>query len=395
MFAVSFFKKDRGKVMKIPFNKPYLTGKEKKYIEDSLQKKDLSGDGYYTKKVSSFLENQFSLDKVLMTTSCTHALELAADLIGLKEGDEVILPSFTFPSTANAVISRGARPVFAEIKENTFNIDPSDIEKKITDKTRAVIPVHYGGIGCDMDQIISLAEEYKLYIIEDAAQGVNAGYKDKYLGGIGDFGCYSFHSSKNYISGEGGALLLNNCSNYIKERAEIIREKGTNRSSFLRGEVDKYTWIDKGSSYLPSDLLMALLYAQLEELDKIKIMRKKIFRRYYNSLKSFINRPFLDDISYIPADRNSNYHIFYLKFSDNKIRNFVLTSLKNRGIFAAFHYIPLHSSPMGRKLGYEVSDLELTEEVGATILRLPLYPGLSDEKISYIIENIVDLFKEL
>lgn len=381
--------------MQIPFNKPYLTGKEKKYIEDALQRRELSGDGYYTEKVTSLLEKKFSLDKVLMTTSCTHALEMATDLIELKEGDEVIMPSFTFSSTANAVINRGARPVFAEVKESTFNIDPSDIEKKITEKTKAVIPVHYAGMGCDMDEIVYLAEKYNLYIIEDAAQGVNASYKDRYLGGIGDFGCYSFHGSKNYVSGEGGALVINNCSNYIKDRAEIIREKGTNRARFLKGEVNKYTWVDKGSSYLPSDLLMAVLYAQLEEMDKIKNMRKKIFKRYNNSLKQFLNCSFLDSISYIPEDRDSNYHIFYLKFNNSEIRDFIINRLQNQGICATFHYIPLHSSPMGQKLGYKDEDLKVTREVGATILRLPLYPELSDEQLTYIIENIIDIFKEL
>lgn len=381
--------------MQIPFNKPYLTGKEIEYVEDALRRREFSGDGYYTKKVTSLLENRFGLDKVLMTTSCTHALEMAADLVDLKEGDEVIMPSFTFPSTANAVISRGAKPVFAEIKESTLNIDPSDIEQKITEKTRAIIPVHYGGIGCDMDEIFYLANKYNLYIIEDAAQGVNASYKDRYLGGIGDFGCYSFHLSKNYISGEGGALVINYESSFIRERAEIIREKGTNRASFLRGEVDKYTWIDKGSSYLPSDLLMAVLYAQLEEMDKIKSMRKKIFESYYTSLEQYLNRAFIDGISSIPENRDSNYHIFYLKFNKSEIRDYIISRLRDKGISATFHYIPLHSSPMGQKLGYKPEDLKITSKVGATILRLPLYPDLNDKQVTYIIDCIVDIFKEL
>ncbi len=381
--------------MEIPFNKPYLTGREKIYVEDALQSRELSGDGYYTEKVSSFLENRFSLDKVFMTTSCTHALEMAADLIEIKEGDEVIMPSFTFPSTANAVISRGAKPVFAEIKKCTFNIDPLDIEKRITEKTKAIIPVHYAGVGCEMDAILNLAEKYRLYIIEDAAQGVNASYKDKYLGGIGDFGCYSFHNSKNYLSGEGGALVINNSSSYIKKRAEIIREKGTNRASFLRGEVDKYTWVDIGSSYLPSDLLMAVLYAQLEEMDNIKNIRKKIFEKYQKSLKRFVQSPFLDSISFIPEDRDSNYHIFYLKFNNKKTRDYVIAKLQNKGIYGTFHYIPLHSSPMGKKLGYKAENLDLTMDVGSTILRLPIYPDLSDEESTYIIKNITEVFKEL
>ncbi|MFW6035209.1 MAG: dTDP-4-amino-4,6-dideoxygalactose transaminase [Halothermotrichaceae bacterium] len=381
--------------MQIPFNRTYLTGKEKKYIEDVLEKRKLSGEGYYTKKVTSLLENKFSLDKVFMTSSGTHALEMAVELIELQEGDEVIMPSFTFPSTANAVINQGARPVFAEVKENTFNIDPADIEKKITEKTKAVIPVHYAGVGCEMDKVLYLAEKHQLYIIEDAAQGVNASYKNKYLGGIGNFGCYSFHGSKNYVSGEGGALILNNCSNTIKGRAEIIRQQGTNKACFLRGEVEEYSWVDRGSSYLPSDILMAVLYAQLEDMDKIKVMRKKIYKRYYNNLKYFLNRSFLDSISCIPENRDANYHIFYLKFNNRKIRDFVLNSLKSKGISAVFHYIPLHSSPMGKKLGYKAEDLEITEQISATILRLPLYPELTDEQLTYILNNIVDVFEEL
>lgn len=377
--------------MEIPFNRPYLTGKEKEYIEDALYRRELSGDGYYTKKVTALLEDCFSLDRVLMTTSCTHALEMAGALIGLEEGDEVIMPSFTFPSTATAVLKYGARPVFAEVKKSTFNIDPADVERKITEKTKAVIPVHYGGIACDMDEIMSLAEEYALYIIEDAAQGVNAGYKGRYLGGIGDFGCYSFHGSKNYVSGEGGALIINNGSDYIEQRAEIIREKGTNRTQFLRGEVNKYTWVDQGSSYLPSDLLMAVLYAQLEAMDEIKNRRKQIFNRYYNCLRQFRDCSCIDNIACIPENRDANYHIFYIKFSEGEIRDFMLNSLQKRGISAVFHYLPLHSSPMGEKLGSKVEDLLVTEDAAATSLRLPLYPDLNDKQLTYITENIVDI----
>ncbi len=381
--------------MKIPFNKIYYTGNEKKYIEDALVRKELSGDGYYTKKVTSFLENRFSLPDVFMTTSGTHALEMAAELINLSEGDEVIMPSFTFTSTANAVLQKGAKPIFVEIKKDTFNLDPSVLEKKISNKTKAIIPVHYAGVACEMDEISRVAKENNLYIIEDAAHAVNAKYKDKFLGGIGDFACYSFHDSKNYVSGEGGALIINNNEENFKNRAEIIREKGTNRSNFMRGEVDKYTWIAKGSSYLPSDLLMALLYAQLEEIDKIKRLRERIYEFYYSNLKEYLKEDFLDHISYIPDNRDSNYHIFYLKFINKKIRNHVLEELKNRGISATFHYIPLHSSPMGKKLGYKYSDLKITNEVSETILRLPFYPGLKDEELEYIIYNIKDVFKDL
>jgi len=381
--------------MEIPFNRPYLTGREKEYIEDVLQRRETGGDGYYTRKVTSLLEEKFSLAKVLMTTSCTHALEMAIDLIDLKEGDEVIMPSFTFPSTANAVITRGGRPVFAEIKENSFNIDPVDIEKKISKKTKAIIPVHYAGTACDMDEIIELAKENRLYIIEDAAQGVNARYNDKYLGGLGDLACYSFHSSKNYISGEGGALVINNKSEKLQERAEILRENGTNRLSFLRGEVDKYTWVDKGSSYLPSDLLMAVLFAQLEEMDQIKEMRQKVFLQYYNGLKEFLETPFVDSISSVLEKRDLNYHMFYLKLQNNKLRDYFLRNLCKKGIYATFHYLPLHSSPMGEELGYKPEELPITQEVASSILRLPLYPELTTEEIDYIIENIRILFKGL
>lgn len=381
--------------MQIPFNKPYLSGNEKKYIEDALEKKELSGDGYYTKKVSNFLKNKFRLSKVLMTTSGTHALEMAAELINLEEGDEVIMPSFTFSSTANAVLQKGAKPVFAEIKKDTFNLDPSSLEKYINKNTKAIIPVHYAGVGCDMTEIMNIAQKYDLYVIEDAAHAVNAKYKNNYLGGFGDFGCYSFHSSKNYISGEGGALVINNKNKKFINRAEIIREKGTNRKSFLKGEVDKYTWVDKGSSYLPSDILMALLYGQLEKLDKIRNLRENIHRYYLKNLQKFLRTDFIDFISHIPENRDSNFHIFYLKLSTNSIRNFILKKLQNRGIAATFHYIPLHSSPMGKKLGYKKYDLKITKEVSETLLRLPIYPDLTKKELKYIIINLKEIFNSL
>ena len=255
--------------------------------------------------------------------------------------------------------------------------------------------MHYAGTACDMDEIIELAKENRLYIIEDAAQGVNARYNDKYLGGLGDLACYSFHSSKNYISGEGGALVINNKSEKLQERAEILRENGTNRLSFLRGEVDKYTWVDKGPSYLPSDLLMAVLFAQLEEMDHIKEMRQKVFLQYYNGLKEFLETPFVDSISSVLEKRDLNYHMFYLKLQNNKLRDYFLRNLCKKGIYAHFHYLPLHSSPMGEELGYKPEELPITQEVASSILRLPLYPELTTEEIDYIIENIRILFKGL
>lgn len=381
--------------MNIPFNKIYLNGNEKKYIEDALQRGHLSGDGYYSKKVTALLEDKFSLNKVLMTTSGTHALEMAAELIELKEGDEVIMPSFTFTSTANAVLRTGAEVVFSEIKSDTFNLDPKKLEENITSKTKAIIPVHYAGIACEMDKIIKLADKYQLFIIEDAAHAVNAKYNDKYLGGIGDFAAYSFHASKNYVSGEGGALVIDSSDEKLIKKAEMIREKGTNRSEFMRGKIDKYSWIGEGSSYLPSDILMALLYAQLEKMNEIRTLREDIYNFYSSELKELKSYKFLERISYIPENRESNYHIFYLKFSLKEIRDIVLEELKKFGIAASFHYVPLHSSPMGKKLGYKKEELPITNNAADTILRLPLYPDLKKEEQIYIIKSLEKIFKKI
>ena len=379
----------------IAFNKIYLGGKEKVYMEDALNKGSISGDGFYTNKVSELLEEKFALNQVLMTTSATHALEMAAELLDLKEGDEVIMPSFTFSSTANAVLKEGARPVFAEIKADTFNLDPVDFEAKITTRTKAVIPVHYAGISCEMNQIEKIAAENNIYIIEDAAHAVNSFYQGQAAGSIGDFGCYSFHGSKNFVSGEGGALIINSRQQKMLEKAEIIREKGTNRSRFLRGEIDKYSWVDEGSSYLPSDILMALLFAQLEQLDYITAQRKRVFDYYRQHLKEFLAEDFLELMPTVPADRQSNYHIFYLKFKNKKIRDFVLKKLRKKGVEAAFHFQPLHAAPMGEKLGYQKKDLKLTNEIAASMLRLPIYPELSLKDLEYIIGVLRELFAQL
>lgn len=380
---------------KILFNKPYLSGKEKNYIEDALKRGEISGDGFYTKKVSEFLEEKFSLFKVLMTTSATHALELAAELLDLKEGDEVIMPSFTFSSTANSVIKKGAKPIFAEIKADTFNLDPADLKNKITARTKAVIPVHYAGLVCEMDEIKEIAENNHLKIIEDAAHALNSFYKGEAAGAIGDFGCYSFHGSKNFVSGEGGALIINKQNQNLIQKAEIIREKGTNRSQFLRGEIDKYTWVDQGSSYLPSDILMALLYAQLEEMEEITAKREEIFNYYNQHLKEDLAFDFLELIPEIKPQRKSNYHIYYLKFKNKMIRNFVLKRLKDKGVSATFHFQPLHSSPMGRTLGYHYQDFQITNEVAESILRLPIYPDLKKEELEYIMISLKEIFSEL
>ncbi|CCU78074.1 4-keto-6-deoxy-N-Acetyl-D-hexosaminyl-(Lipid carrier) aminotransferase [Halanaerobium saccharolyticum subsp. saccharolyticum DSM 6643] len=380
---------------KIDFHKIYLSGNEKKYIEDALNKGNLSGDGFYTKKVSEFLENKFDLIKVLMTTSATHALEMAAQLIDLKEGDEVIMPSFSFSSTANAVIKTGAKPVFAEVKLNNFNLDPADFESKITARTKAVIPVHYAGISCEMKEIKKIAKKNNIYIIEDAAHAVNSFYQGKAAGSMGDFGCYSFHGSKNFVSGEGGAIIINSDQHKLIEKAEIIREKGTNRSSFLRGEIDKYNWVGKGSSYLPSDILMALLLAQLEQIDYITKQRRQIFEFYNQHLEKFLNEDFLEIIPQIPEDRQSNYHLYYLKLKNQKIRDFILKKLRKKGIETAFHFQPLHASPMGKKLGYQKRDLQLTNDIAASMLRLPIYPGLSAADLNYIIAELRNIFLEI
>lgn len=377
--------------MQIPFNKPYFTGNEIKYIEDlftSVQKGEpgahLSGDGKYTHKVQEFMETKFGAKKVLLTTSGTSALELASYALDFKPGDEVIVPSYTFSSTVNAILLAGAKPVFADIQEDTLNIDPEDIRQKLTPRTKAIYPVHYAGVSCDMKQIMEIATENDLKVVEDAAQGVNAKYKNKYLGTIGDFGCYSFHETKNYVCGEGGALLINTDDQEIAERVEIIREKGTDRSKFFRGEVDKYTWVDIGSSYLPSDILAAFLYAQFEQMDEIQEKRMKVWNAYYEAL-----RPFEEEgkirLPVVPEYAKHNAHMFYAIFESEETRNRIMYELKNKGVLAVFHYIPLHSAPKGISLGNREKDLIITENLSKQLLRLPLYPEMTDDEMKYII----------
>lgn len=373
----------------IPFNKAYITGDEGKYVKDAIARNQICGDGYYTKKVHEFMEKTFNTKKALMTTSCSIALDMAGILLDFKKGDEVILPSYTFVSTANAVLLRGVTPVFADIQEDTLNIDPVEIEKRITKKTKAIFPVHYAGVSCDMDAILAIAGEYKVKVVEDAAQGVNAKYKDKYLGTIGDIGCYSFHETKNYSCGEGGAILINYDDELI-ERAEIIREKGTNRSKFFRGEVDKYTWVDIGSSYLPSDMSAAFLYAQFKKLNEIKSLREKVYNYYYKSLRDLEDKGILR-LPVIPEDCLGNYHMFYVLLNSEKERDYIMDRLKENGIWAVFHYVPLHMSPMGKQLGYKEGDLPKTEELSGRLLRLPMYAGLTEEEQGYIVDNIYNI----
>lgn len=372
--------------MKIPFNKSYTTGKELNYIQDSINRGQISGDGYYTKKVNEFIEKTFHIPKVLLTTSGSTALDMAALLLNIQEGDEVILPSYTFVSTVNPFLMGGAKIVFAEIKEDTLNIDPDDIKRKVTSHTKAIVPVHYAGVACDMDAIMEIANKDDIKIIEDAAQGVNAKYKGKYLGTIGDIGCYSFHETKNYSCGEGGAILINKDKELIK-RAEIIREKGTNRSKFFRGEIDKYTWVDIGSSYLPSDMLAAFLYAQFEQLNEINNKRKSIFNYYYEHLKKLEDRVILR-LPIIPKECEFNAHMFYILLNSEKERNNLMDKLKENGIWAVFHYIPLHSSPMGIKMGYKIGDFPITENLSGRLLRLPMYADLGEKELEYILGEI-------
>ena len=374
--------------MIIPFNKPYITGKELEYIQESIKSGNIVGDGEFTKKCESLMAKKFNAKKILLTNSCTDALEMAALMIDLKPGDEVIVPSFTFVSTANAFVLRGAKPVFADIREDTLNLDENKIEAKITDKTKAIFPVHYAGVSCEMGKIMQIAKKYNLFVVEDAAQGVNAKYDDQYLGTIGHLGAYSFHGTKNYVSGEGGAIVIND-DNFI-ERAEIIREKGTNRSKFIRGEVDKYTWVEVGSSYLLSDILAAFLYAQLENLEEINKKRKEVFNFYYENLKDLEKAGKLR-LPVIPDNCQSNHHLFHIILPSQEDRNNLMQKMKIAGVHTTFHYVPLHNSPMGNKFGYKTGDLPLTEDLSNRLLRLPLYPHLKREELETVIATLKNL----
>lgn len=374
---------------KIPFNKPFIIGKELYYISQSVLSGHIAGDGAFTKKCHALMEEKFNAKKILLANSCTAALEMAAILCEVGPGDEVILPSFTFVSTANAFYLRGAKLVFVDIKPDTLNINETKIEEAITKHTKVIVPVHYAGIGCEMDTIMDIARRHNLYVVEDAAQGVNAKYKNKYLGTIGDIGTFSFHETKNVISGEGGAIVLNN-EKFI-ERAEIIREKGTNRSKFFRGEVDKYTWVDIGSSYLPSDLLAAFLYAQLENMDEIDKRRQEIFDYYYQALAPFANKGLLRQ-PIITSKSQSNNHLFYIILKDEETRNALMDHLKSKGILAVFHYLPLHLSPVGLSMGYKEGQLPVTESMSGRLLRLPFYYDLKKDEQGEIVKCIKKFF---
>jgi dTDP-4-amino-4,6-dideoxygalactose transaminase len=370
--------------LRIPFNKPYMTGKELGYIAEAHANSHLAGDGAFTRQCSAWLEKQIGSRKALLTHSCTAALEMAAILADLQPGDEVIMPSFTFVSTANAFVLRGAVPVFVDVRPDTFNIDETKIEAAITPRTRAIVPVHYAGVGCEMDTIMDIAERHGLIVIEDAAQGVMSSYKERPLGSIGHLACLSFHETKNLSSGEGGALLINDAIYAL--RAEIIREKGTNRSQFFRGQVDKYTWCDLGSSYLPSELNAAFLMAQMEEAQSITRRRLLLWQRYHEAFAELeqqgrLRRP------QVPTGCEHNAHMYYLLLPDLQRRTAFIEAMRGRDIGAVFHYVPLHSAPAGQRYGRAHEDLAVTQSVAERLVRLPLWVGLESE-IDEVISSV-------
>ena len=375
----------------IPFNKPPFTGNEERYVLESMKSNKISGDGEFTKRCHKWFEEKLQCKKVLLTTSCTHALEMAAILLDIQEGDEVIIPSYTFVSTANAFVLRGAKIVFVDIRADTMNIDEKKIEEAITSKTKVIVPVHYAGVSCEMDVIMEIASRYDLFVVEDAAQGMMSSYKGKDLGTIGHLGAFSFHETKNYTSaGEGGLLIIND-EKFI-QRAEIIREKGTNRSLFFRGMVDKYSWVDVGSSYLMNDVSAAYLWGNLEKADEINQDRLNSWQKYYEGFKELEEKEFVK----LPtvSDRcTHNAHMFYIKVKDLETRSNLIEYLKENNVWAVFHYVPLHSAPAGIKFGrFDGEDIYTTEE-SERLIRLPMYYGLDKEKIKFVCEVINEYFK--
>ncbi|MBP5625275.1 MAG: dTDP-4-amino-4,6-dideoxygalactose transaminase [Lachnospiraceae bacterium] len=373
----------------IRFNVPPFTGKEPDYIMEAVKNQKICGDGEFTKRDSEWLEEKTGAAKVLLTTSCTHALELAVLLADIKPGDEVIMPSYTFVSTADAFVLRGAKVVFVDIRPDTMNIDEKLIEDAITDKTKCIAPVHYAGVGCEMDTIMDIARRHNLQVIEDAAQGIMATYKGKALGTFGDFGAFSFHETKNYSMGEGGALLIRDEKHVLD--AEIIREKGTNRIQFYRGQIDKYTWMNYGSSYLPSELNAAYLWAQLEKADEINADRLRVWNRYNEGL-SDLKEKGLIELPYIPSECTHNAHMFYVKTKDIDERTRFIDFLKKNDILSVFHYVPLHSAPAGLKFGRFNGEDRFTTKESNRLARLPLYYGLENDKVDYIIDKVHEFY---
>ena len=374
----------------INFNVPPYVGKELDYVAQAVKNQKICGDGEFTKKCDAWIEKKTGTKKSLLTTSCTHALELATLLADIKPGDEVIMPAYTFVSTADAFVLRGAVPVFVDIRPDTMNIDETLIEAAITDKTKCIAPVHYAGVSCEMDAIMDIAKRHNLAVIEDAAQGIMSTYKGKALGTFGDFGCFSFHETKNYSMGEGGALLIRD-EKHIED-AEIIREKGTNRSKYFRGQIDKYTWVNFGSSYLPSDMNAAYLYAQLEMAEEIAADRMASWNRYYEALTPLAEAGKIE-LPYVPADCEHNAHMFYIKTADLEERTRLITFLKENDILAVFHYIPLHTAPAGQKYGRFHGEDKYTTAESERLLRLPMYYGLKAEEVDYICNKVKEFYR--
>lgn len=369
----------------IQFNKPYTAGKELEYIEQAIANSHLSGDGSFSKKCQGLLESELNVPKALLTTSCTHALEMAALLLDIGPGDEFIVPAFTFVSTVNAFVLRGARPRFIDIRPDTLNMDESRLEALITQRTKAIVPVHYAGVGCEMDRIMEVAEKYGVAVVEDAAHALFGNYRGKPLGTFGALSALSFHETKNFICGEGGALLINDPR--LIDRAEIIREKGTDRSRFFRGQVDKYSWLDVGSSYVMSDMLAAFLYAQLEARERIQAMRRRVWLYYQENLRGLSGQI---QTPHVPPHCEQPYHMFYLLLSDERERDALISHLRAREINSVFHYLPLHLSRMGRTYGGKAGDHPVTERTSARLLRLPFYNELSEAEQSRVVEAIYD-----
>lgn len=371
--------------LRVDFNRPAPVGKELEYVTQAISSGHISGDGPFTKKCHALLEGELGVQKALLTTSCTHALEMMAILLDIQPGDEIIIPDFTFVSTVNAFVLRGATPVFVDVRPDTLNLDETKLEEAITPKTKAIVPVHYAGVGCEMDAILEIANRHSVAVVEDNAHGLFGKYKGKFLGTFGAMASQSFHETKNFTSGEGGALLIN--AERLIERAEIIREKGTNRSRFFRGQVDKYSWVDVGSSYLPSDILAAFLYGQLEQRERIQSHRKSLWHTYDMALKDWAARNAVT-LPTVPAHTDQAYHMYYLLMPDLETRQRFIATLREQGIYTVFHYLPLHLSDMGREFGGQPGDCPVTESVSDRLVRLPFHNVLSGSEQEQVIEMI-------